>query len=192
VDCPLVHFGEPWPTFKKLHQNTWKDVSISFPHSDVSTIGSASRTLSHRQFVEARSGKCEEKRKRLVFTVASNLKFCDISITEYAHVVWRSSSSAVHRLRHRSIFLSPIPTTLSVEESVVSSSPRRSTDFLDNCCTEMSTKFLNSVVPAHRQNGMSRFFELPVGIPRFPSGLPKTAKSDKMWAWSEPETNDLC
>jgi hypothetical protein len=44
-------------------------------------------TLPHRQFVGTRSNSCKEGWKRLVFTVASNGIFYDITITDSAHVV---------------------------------------------------------------------------------------------------------
>jgi hypothetical protein len=85
-----LHFGgELWPTFQKLHQNTWEDVSISFPHSDVSAVGPASRILPHRQFVEARSEKYEEEWKHM-FSVNCCIK---------PEILWHIN----HRLRARSV-----------------------------------------------------------------------------------------
>jgi hypothetical protein len=68
VDCTLVHFGELWPTFQKVHQSTWEDVTVGFLHSDVSArLGF--RTLPHRQFVRGTQQKLQG---------GMDLQFCKI------------------------------------------------------------------------------------------------------------------
>jgi hypothetical protein len=56
VDCTLVHFGYFWPIFQKVHQSTWEEVTVGFPHSGVSArLGFW--TSPQRQFVQGTQQK---------------------------------------------------------------------------------------------------------------------------------------
>jgi hypothetical protein len=45
VKCTLVHYGELWSTYQKVHQTTWEDVSVGFLHSDVSATPTFCRLM---------------------------------------------------------------------------------------------------------------------------------------------------